>query len=261
MTSRLSARVRLPDAEAFSVGFGLLAAAGLLVAPLVVGPPTFADDVRVFDVPPGAWLAAAALIVAIAGIADLLGRTELRQGIGVLGAAGLFAAGALLFFSIRAVLGADGPAELEPLVPYAVLAVWASALVVGTVAWGPTRTAVLIGLVTIALALLLPIGPESQPFLGYALDSGSSYVLVPAGAAVLVAAWRLLDLPRIGGIVLGGGLAVFTQVWLQGAPPAGIPCPGVATTCLQPTDVQSVIWAACLFVAFGALFGLPGREA
>lgn len=261
MTSPPLARVRLPDAEALAVGLGLLAAAGLLVAPLVIGPPTFAGDTRILGVPPGTWLAAGAGIVAIAGVADLLGRTELRQGVAVLGAAGLFAAGALLFFSVRAVLGAGDPEGVEALVPYAVHAVWACALVVGTVAWGPTRTAVLIGLVTIAISLLLPIGPDGEPFLGYALDSLSSYILIPAGAAVLVGVWRLLDLPRIGGIVLGGALAVFTQVWLQGAPAAGVPCPGASTACLQPTDIQGVVWAGCLFVAFGTLFGMPEREA
>ena len=83
---------------------------------------------------------------------------------------------------------------------------------------------------------------------------------MPAGAAVLVAVWRLLDLPRIGGILLGGGLALFTQVWLQGAPTGGVPCPAGAATCLQPTDLLVLVWAGCLAIAFGALFGLPEGE-
>jgi hypothetical protein len=61
--------------------------------------------------------------------------------------------------------------------------------------------------------------------------------------------------------VLGGGLAVFTQVWLQGAPTAGVACPAGSGDCLQPADVQLLIWAGCLFVAFGALLGQPHVEA
>lgn len=249
--------IRLPDSSAYSTGLGLAAAALLLVVPLIVGPPAFDEEARIAGIAPALLLAAAAAIVALAAIADLLGRTELRQGIAVLGVAGLFASAALLYFAASAGLDADAADDLRLLVPYAVLAVWASALVVGATAFGPTRTMALIGLATLAVAMLLPIGPDGQPFLAYALDSVWSYVLVPAGAAALVAIWRLLDLPRIGGILLGGGLAIFTQVWLQGAPSAGVPCPAGASDCLQPTDVQVLIWAGCLFVAFGALLGQP----
>lgn len=261
MTARWRARFRPPELERLSTGLGLLAAGALLVVPLIAEEPSFASGVAVAGVPIAVVFVVGAAILAVAGVADLLGRTELRQGVGVLGLAGLLAAGALLFFSIRAVLEPGGSTELRALVPYAVLAVWASALVVGTVAWGPTQTAVIIGFATIATALLLPIGADGEPFLGYALDSSSSYVLVPAGAAVLVGAWRLLDLPRIGGIVLGGGLAVFTQAWLRGAPATAVPCGAGMADCLQPGDVGVLVWAGCLFVAFGALLGLPSREA
>jgi hypothetical protein len=253
-------RRRLPDPDRLSTGAGLLAAAALLAAPIVVGAPVFARDVEVVGIPLAAVLALGGLLVAVAGGADLLGRTELRQGVAVLGLAGLLGAGTLLVVALGEVLDPSGSSDLDWAVPYAVVAVWASALVVGTVAWGPTRSAVLIGLVTIAVALLIPVGPDSEPFLAVALDSIWSYVLVPAGAAVLVGIWRLLDLPQVGGVLLGGGLVIFATVWLQGAPAVAELCPAGVSTCLQPGDIQRVIWVGCLFVAFGSLFGVPARD-
>lgn len=253
---RLTALRRF-DLDSWSTGFGLLAAALLLVAPLVVDGAVFDADVRTAGISLGILFAIAAAIIGFGGLIDLLGRTALRQGLAVLGAAGLVVAAALVVTASPTETGAGG---VDGILPYAIVLAWASGLVVGTVAFGPTRTAALVGLATIAVALLIPIGVEPKPFLGVAIDSEWSYVLVPPAAAALVGLYRLLDLPWIGGVVLGGGLAVLTQLWLQAAPTGVLACPPDITACAQPADLVSLIHAGCLLVAAGAFFGRPPRD-
>jgi hypothetical protein len=249
--------LRRPDLDAWSTGLGLLAAALLLVVPLAVDGELFAADVSIAGVRLAILFAIGAAVVAFGGLVDLVGRSELRQGYAVLGAAGLVVAAALMVTASPGEAVDGGSVEV---VPYGVMLAWASALVVGTVAFGPTRTAVLVGLATIAVALLIPVGADARPFLALAIESEWSYVLVPPVAAALAGIWRLLDLPWIGGVVLGGGLAVLTQLWLPGAPTTALPCPPDVATCVQPTDLVVLLHAGCLFVAAGAFFGRPAGD-
>jgi hypothetical protein len=255
MTARSVPTVRLPPIDLLSTGAGLLVAAAILVLPSIIGAPMFpAEDTAVAGIGYSTILLVVAALVAIAGIADLLGRTELRQGIAVVGLAGLLVGAVILVPAIQDALS-EVPGE-DPLgpVPYGVVIVWASAMVVGTIGFGPTRTAVLIGLATLAIALLLPAPPDGDPFASQFL-AGGPQPLVLLGLVLAAAIWRLLDLPFLGGIVLGGAAFVYTLYlgWPTTHEPAGAVPPGTFS-------VESLTWlvqSAGVWVGLGALFGRP----
>jgi hypothetical protein len=252
-------RLPLPSIDQVEAGVGTLAGAALVALPAVAGPMRLPEDASLSGVPLETILLVGGALLALVGIADLLGRSELRQGGSVLAFAITALAIAGLAVSLRDGL-ADGGATLASAVPMAAastVVAWGGALAFGSLSFGPTRPAVLIGLSTIAVVLLLPIGPDGKPFLATAIDSIWSYQLVPLVAAALAALWRLLDLPRIGSILLGGGVIALATVWYGSGPAAAVPCPAAAVDCLQPLGLQVLLWAGCMWIGLGALLGRP----
>jgi hypothetical protein len=260
MTVRARPSVRLPSIalpppDLLSTGAGLLIAAVLLLLPAIAGEPLFPPDLEVGGVPLRLALVAGAVLIAIAGVADLVGRTELRQGVAILGFGGL-AIGVLLLLTAVGDALAEPPVEgALDVAPFALVLIWASALAVGTITFGPTRAAVLIGLATMAIALLLPAPPDGKPYLETYLTGGPSSLLL-VGGILGAAIWRLLDLPFVGGILLGGGLFIATLYlgWPSMAAAEGATAPaGMFTT----ESLDWLIGAAAAWVGLGAMFGRP----
>jgi hypothetical protein len=258
----LASRVRgvpLPSVDQIDVGLGTLVGAALVALPALAGPVRLPEDATLAGVPLGPVVIAGGALLAVVGIADLLGRSELRQGGSILAFAIMVLGIAGVAVSLRDGLdggGADLPESL-PMAAASMVVAWGAGLAFGSLSFGPTRAAVLVGVSTIAVVLLLPVGPKGQPFLAVALDSAWSYDLVPLAAAALAALWRLLDLPRIGSIVLGGGLLVLATAWFAGAPNDAVACSPEAIDCLQPATFQIVLWAGCVWIGLGALLGRP----
>lgn len=248
-----------PRVDQVEVGLGVLVGAILVAAPALAGPIRLPASAQFLAIPLEPLVLLGAALLALVGSAELLGRSELRQGGTILAFALAAVAIALLAVSLRDGL-ANGGAELATTLPLAAagaIVAWGAGLAFGSMSFGPTRAAVLVGISTVAVVLLLPVGPKPEPFLAFALDSGWSYSLVPLLAATLAALWRLLDLPRLGGIALGGGLLVFAAFWYATVPEAPAPCPAGASDCLHPEGVQLALWAGCTWIGLGALLGRP----
>lgn len=255
--------IRVPYLHDPSVGLGLLAGAVLVAAPAIaalVGTDPLlglrsSDDVA--GLPAWIPLLVGAAILLILAVLDLADRRELRQGGAALAFGGLLVLGLVLALLVRdALQGAVSERDRLLLqVPALLLPIWGCALALGSVGFGPTRSAVVIGLVTLAIALLLPSAPNGKPFIAWLFTNGPigpAWVL----AMFLIGAWRLLDLPWLGGLLIGAALLVATIVlWSGGA--IAIPTEAVAKGMLPIADLLALLDAAAVSIAVGALLGRP----
>jgi hypothetical protein len=256
----------LPPLDALTIGAGVVLGAVLVVAPAAAAVLDVAPWIAIPDSAEIAGIPAAPIVViiggllALVGLEDLAGRSELRQGGAILALGAGALAGLALALTVRDMLGSDLVVREEALAlaPALVSIVWGCALAVGTIGFGPTRTAVLIGLVTLAIALLLPTAPDGKPFLDTVLTGGPMYLAIIAGM-LLAAVWRLLDLPFVGGIILGIGL--FVVVLYQGAV-VGIDesSTTIPLGMLAETIPILLLYAAAIWIALGATFGRPTPE-
>jgi hypothetical protein len=112
--------------------------------------------------------------------------------------------------------------------------------------------------VTLAIALLLPIEPDGEPFLETVLSSGPIYPAIIVGL-LMAAVWRLLDLPFVGGIVLG--LLLLVAALYQGAVVGVSETAGTTPVGMFPEAVPVILlYGAAIWVALGAMFGRPEPE-
>jgi len=257
-------RVRLPPPDVLSTGAGVLLGAVLVAAPALAGlagldvPWSVSADDEINGIPIWPVLLVVGALLALVAIIDLAGRTELRQGAAIVGLGGAALAGLLVGITLRDGLQAsvdDRDAALA-LLPVYLLALWGSALVVGTLTFGPTRTAVLIGLVTLALALLLPSAPDGRPFVTWYATAGPAGPILIAGM-LIVGVWRLMDLPFVGGILLGGALLVYALSLAAGTTPPDEPA---GQGMLGLDGLVTLVQASAIWVALGAIFGRPAPE-
>ncbi len=254
----------LPAIDQLGTGVGMLLAAVLVALPAIVGPASALsiDQVTIAGVELRWGLLALAAAFAILGVIDLAGRTELRQGATLLAFGAAIAIGLLLVITVRDALAATGEGVASTQATGLTVALWGAALATGSLIMGPTRTAVLIGMATIALALLLPVTvpgkPDPSPALGL-LGQGDGLFVAGLIAIVLVGGVaRLLDLPRPMLIVLGlVGLAA--TVGFPYVVPSDAPL-GTATAtagAVAVADVAALVFAGCGWVSLGTLFGRP----
>jgi hypothetical protein len=256
----------LPPLDALSTGAGVIVGAVLVVAPAVAAlldlAPWLAipDSAEIAGIPAVPIVMIIGGLIALVGLEDLAGRSELRQGGAILALGAGALAGLALALTVRDVLGQDREARdlALALAPALVSIVWGCALAVGTIGFGPTRTAVLIGLVTLAIALLLPTAPDGEPFLDTVISSGPVYPALIVGM-LMAAIWRLLDLPFVGGIVLG--VLLFVAALYQGAVVGVSETTGSLPAGMFPEAVPVILLeAAAIWIALGAMFGRPAPE-
>lgn len=258
--------LRLPPLDAVSTGAGVIVGAVIVAAPAIAAvlglAPWLAipDTAEVFGIPAAPIVVIISGLLALVGLEDLAGRRELRQGGAILAFGAGALAGLTLALTVRDILGTDLAARdaALALAPALVAIVWGCALTVGTIGFGPTRTATLIGLVTLAVGLLLPTAPDGKPFLDTVLTSGPIYPSIIIGT-LIAAVWRLLDLPFLGGIVLG--IVLFVAVLYQGAV-VGLDESGstVPVGMVAESTPVLLLYAAAVWVSLGAMFGRPAPE-
>ena len=258
--------LRLPPLDAVATGAGVVLGAILVAAPAVAAVLDLAPWLAIPDTAEIVGIPAAPIVViiggmlALVGLEDLAGRSELRQGGAILALGAGALAGLALVLTVQVILGADLAARDDALAlaPALVSIIWGCALAVGTIGFGPSRTAVLIGLVTLAIALLLPVAPEGKPFLDTVIASGPVYPAIIIGM-LMAAVWRLLDLPFVGGIVLG--VVLFTAALYQGAVVGLSETSTPLATGMFPEAVPVILlYAAAIWIALGAMFGRPARD-